>query len=154
MRTLRADDLRLRKLWRIRLYCGRSFGGFHFLVMTKTETNSNTIPKPQVLKLPAPPVIFLNFEGVLVFSDGQWSLEAMQELNRFCLETGAAVVLTTSCRYGCSVEELCQMLLDNGLSENVTVLGETRDLGACAPWCRWALLVRMTEGTPWSYFSI
>ncbi len=53
----------------------------------------------------------------------------MQELNRLCLETGAGVVLTTSRRYGATVEELRRMLLANGLDKAVTVLGETRDLG-------------------------
>lgn len=87
----------------------------------------NTVPEPN----PTPPVIFLDFEGVLVFPDGTWSVEAMADLNRLCLETGAGVVLTTSWRYlVAAVAELHRMLLENGLDKAVTVLGETRDLGA------------------------
>ncbi len=92
---------------------------------TSTTTQPTTAPKPQT-----PPVVFLDFEGVLVFTDGTWSLEAMHELNRLCLETGAGVVLTTLGRYSASVKELHRMLLANGLDKEVPVLGETRDLGA------------------------
>ena len=91
----------------------------------KTTTQPTTASKSQT-----PPVIFLDFEGVLVFPDGTWSVEAMHELNRLCLETGAGVVLTTSGRYGSSVAELHRMLLDNGLDKSIPVFGETRDLGA------------------------
>ncbi len=119
-----ANDLRLRKRPEIRLYCGAVFGGFHFLVMTKTTTSVEPVVSQ------TPPVIFLDFEGVLSFPDGTWSVEAMAELNRLCLETGAGVVLTTLDRYGSSVAELRRMLLDNGLDKAVAVLGETRDLGA------------------------
>ncbi len=93
--------------------------------MTKTTTTTaslTTVPTTKAL-----PVIFLDFEGVLVFPDGTWSIEAMHELNRLCLETGAGVVLTTSCRY---LSELHRMLLANGLDKEVTVLGETRNLDA------------------------
>ncbi|PQV62711.1 hypothetical protein B1R32_12427 [Abditibacterium utsteinense] len=95
-----------------------------------TETNSNPTPATQPAVTQTPPVIFLDFEGVLVFPDGQWSVEAMHELNRLCLETGGGLVLTTSCRYSAFVKALRKALLENGLDKAVTVLGETRDLDA------------------------
>ena len=101
------------------------------MTKTATSTNSNptTAPKPTVTQ--TPPVIFLDFDGVLVFPDGTWSIEAMLELNWLCLETGAGVVLTTLGRYlVAAVEELHHMLLANGLDKAVPVFGETRDLGA------------------------
>jgi hypothetical protein len=94
--------------------------------MTQTTTSPasdlETTPETQ-------PVIFLDFDGVLV-QDGEWCAEAMLELNRLCLETGAAVVLTTTFRYSGSVRALHKMLLANGFDKEVPVLGETRDLGA------------------------
>ncbi len=75
------------------------------------------------------PVIFLDFDGVLVLQGGEWCPEAMQELNRLCLETGV-VVLTTSFRYSGSVKALHKMLLAHGFDKEIVVIGETRDLGA------------------------
>ncbi len=76
------------------------------------------------------PVIFLDFDGVLVLPDGEWCPEAMLELNRLCFETGAAIVLTTSFRYSGSARALHKMLLANGFDKEIAVLGETRDLDA------------------------
>ena len=74
------------------------------------------------------PVIFLDWDGVLIGEDRLWSDLAMTELNRLCRETGAAIVLTTSCRYSRSIEGLHSIMLQNGLNESIIVLGETRDL--------------------------
>ncbi len=100
--------------------------------MTKTSTSLSPAPKAPETTLTAPPkpVIFLDFDGVLVLRDGEWCPEAMGELNRLCLETGAVVVLTTSFRYSGSVKALHKMLLAHGFDRNIAVLGETRDLGA------------------------
>jgi hypothetical protein len=98
--------------------------------MTKTTTSTSA---PIALTLPTEPtkpVIFLDFDGVLILPGGEWCPEAMQELNCLCLETGAAVVLTTSFRYSGSVRALHGMLLKHGFSPEVAVVGETRDLGA------------------------
>jgi hypothetical protein len=45
------------------------------------------------------------------------------------METGAAMLLTTSFLYSGSVKALHKMLLANGFDKDVPVLGETRDLG-------------------------
>jgi len=85
----------------------------------------------KLIKLPAQvPIIFLDFEGVLIQEDRGWSAEAMGELNRLCLESGAALVLSTSLRYQSSVRALHQTLRRNGLDARVRVRGETRDLSA------------------------
>ena len=75
-------------------------------------------------------VIFLDFEGVLIAGDGQWSAEAMAQLDLLCLKSGAAVVLSTSPRYQSSVRALHQTLLRSGLNPKIPLLGETRDLSA------------------------
>lgn len=74
------------------------------------------------------PVIFLDWDGVLILEDGQWSSSAMTELNTLCHDTGATIVLSTSCRYSRSVEELRHTMLQNGFDATIPVLGETRDL--------------------------
>ncbi|RYG66930.1 hypothetical protein EON80_14555 [bacterium] len=74
------------------------------------------------------PVIFLDWDGVLISEAEGWSAEAMAQLNLLCLETGAAIVLTTSCRYAMSVKKLVATMRKNGLDKKVPVLGETRDL--------------------------
>ncbi len=79
---------------------------------------------------PQAPVIFLDFDGVLIAGDGRWSAEAMGELNLLYLESGAAVVLSTSLRYHSSVKALHQALRRNGLDARIPLLGETRDLSA------------------------
>jgi hypothetical protein len=97
--------------------------------MTKTTTSARTTTEPTATTLPKP-VIFLDFDGVLILPGGDWCPEAMVELNRLCIETDAAVVLTTSFRYSGSVQALHGMLLNYGFAPEVAVLGETRDLGA------------------------
>ena len=72
--------------------------------------------------------VFLDWDGVLIQADGQWSPFAMAELNRLCLETGAAIVLSTSLRYARSVDQLHAAMLENGFAASIPVLGETRDL--------------------------
>ncbi|RYD69272.1 MAG: hypothetical protein EOP84_28785 [Verrucomicrobiaceae bacterium] len=76
------------------------------------------------------PVIFLDWDGVLVFGAEGWSADAMAQLNLLCLETGAAIVLTTSCRYEMPLKKLVATMRRNGLDKKVPVLGETRDLDA------------------------
>lgn len=96
--------------------------------MTQTTSTEPTATEttPQWVR----PVIFLDFDGVLILPDGEWCAEAMHELNRLCLETGAAIVLTTSFRYSGSVEALRKMMLAHGFDKEIPVLGETRDLDA------------------------
>ena len=100
--------------------------------MTKPTTSAPTGPETATEPTPAPPkpVIFLDFDGVLILRDGEWCAEAMLELNRLCLETGAAAVLTTSFRYSGSVKALHQTMLKHGFGKEIVVLGETRDLSA------------------------
>jgi hypothetical protein len=94
--------------------------------MTKTTTSGPIATEPAQIK----PVIFLDFDGVLILASGEWCPEAMRELNRLCLDTRAAVVLTTSFRYLGSARALHGMMLKHGFDPDVAVLGETRDLGA------------------------
>ncbi len=111
----------------IRLYCARNSGRFYFLVMTETTTPAPTAPVTDTV---TKPVIFLDFDGVLILPSGEWCPEAMLELNRLCLETGAAIVLTTSFRYSGSVKALHKVMLAHGFDKEIAVLGETRDLSA------------------------
>jgi hypothetical protein len=76
------------------------------------------------------PVIFLDWEGVMIGEDKQWSVSAMNELNQFCLEVDAAIVLTTSYRYSQPPKTLHQKMRQNGLDRSIHMLGETRDLDA------------------------
>ncbi|RYG59738.1 hypothetical protein EON80_25405 [bacterium] len=74
------------------------------------------------------PIIFLDWDGVLRFGENDWTTDAMVQLNLLCLETGAAIVLTTSCRYEQSLKKLVATMRKNGLDKAIAVLGETRDL--------------------------
>lgn len=98
--------------------------------MTKTTTSATTATETTPTAPWAPPVIFLDFDGVLILPDGMWCPEAMPELNRLCLETGASIVLTTSFRYSGSARALHKTMLAHGFDSKIPVLGETRDLSA------------------------
>jgi hypothetical protein len=128
--------------------CARDFGGFHFLVMTPKTTSSPTAP--QTSPEQARPVIFLDFDGVLILHGGEWCREAMLKLNWLCLDTAAAVVLTTSFRYSGSVRALHKRLLKNGFDPNISVLGETRDLGVYRAAERWGDLMFQVEFERWT----
>ncbi len=72
-------------------------------------------------------VIFLDFDGVINIKEDEFSTphvseEAIKYLNKLCLETGYKIVVCSSWREHIQYKKF---LYDNGLDENIQVLGKT-----------------------------
>ena len=74
------------------------------------------------------PVIFLDFDGVLIGPDDASSNSAIRELTQLCRHTGAALIFITSLRYRFDVAQLHAMMLQNGFDATLPFVGEVRDL--------------------------
>jgi hypothetical protein len=102
---------------------------------------------------PKPPIIFLDFDGVLNSSrfvkdlGEKWTMNeidpvAVQRLNKIVEATGAKIVISSTWRILSSLDELKKIIADNG--GRVDIIGETPDLG----WERGHEIQAWLDGNP------